>query len=605
MNDAKLRILCIEDNAMNWRLVQRLLSQAGYEMHWAEEGLKGCELALELKPALILLDINLAGLSGFEVATKLRRNAELKETLIVALTAKSMRSDRETALVTGCDGFIPKPIDPFLFVGQVEAYLGGHRDHLDLGREGAVLREFSQRVVEHLEAQLREARESNRKLLEAQAESELRSRHLSRLLALSREILPIREARDIEVRVLGHLREVLGLDCLWAYRVHESGAYFAGLVATAGGLAEAAVLPVVHPMISRLEELPSGVVLLGSDLHQSPAWQQGIELGCWDPRAQPLLLPLRSRSEEDRLWGFLAGYRPEVPFHPFEAELTALYAGILQGSLENAHLVVHLEETSRALGTSYEGLESAYEELKEAQQALSAQDQKTALGGLFLNMAQQIQIPVIVLKEESVALIRFLDRQDVPAPADPLPCRRSLEQIRQAVSEVDDLVGAMLRRVGQGQTSAPEWIHLHELVAQELNLMEAGIHRSDDVRIAMDLQASRDQVFGIYADFVEIMGHLLEHARAGQPGEITVQTSGDNNRFCLEIVDDGKPIPTGLLATAFAPFPDLRAPKDTTPGRRPGRGLPACALVLETYGGSLELLPQDRGSLLRLTLQME
>ena len=47
---------------MNWRLVQRLLSQAGYDMHWAEDGLKGFELALELKPALILLDINLPGL---------------------------------------------------------------------------------------------------------------------------------------------------------------------------------------------------------------------------------------------------------------------------------------------------------------------------------------------------------------------------------------------------------------------------------------------------------------------------------------------------------------------------------------------------------------
>ena len=75
---AALKILCIEDNPVNWRLVQRLLGQAGYAMHWAEEGLKGFEMAMALRPDLILLDINLPGLSGFEVATKLRQQPEFR-----------------------------------------------------------------------------------------------------------------------------------------------------------------------------------------------------------------------------------------------------------------------------------------------------------------------------------------------------------------------------------------------------------------------------------------------------------------------------------------------------------------------------------------------
>ena len=139
----KLKILCIEDNPVNWRLVQRLLGQAGYDMHWAEEGLQGYQMAVELKPALVLLDINLPGLSGFEVATKLRQNADLNGIPIIALTAKTMKIDRETALVSGCDGYISKPIDPFQFTAQVEAYLGGQRDKVEQGREGVVLRQFS------------------------------------------------------------------------------------------------------------------------------------------------------------------------------------------------------------------------------------------------------------------------------------------------------------------------------------------------------------------------------------------------------------------------------------------------------------------------------
>ena len=124
------RILCIEDNAVNYRLVQRLLSQAGYELHWAEEGLRGFEMALGLRPDMVLLDINLPGLSGYEVATKFKHSEELKAIPLVALTAKTQKSERDTALVAGCDGFIPKPLDPFSFADQVGAFLQGRREQV-------------------------------------------------------------------------------------------------------------------------------------------------------------------------------------------------------------------------------------------------------------------------------------------------------------------------------------------------------------------------------------------------------------------------------------------------------------------------------------------
>jgi DNA-binding response OmpR family regulator/signal transduction histidine kinase len=598
------RILYIEDNPMNWRLVQRLLSQVGYEMHWAEGGLSGCEMAVALTPMLILLDINLPDLSGFEVVTKLRQNHDLDDTLIVALTAKTMRADRETALVMGCDGFIPKPIDPFLFVGQVQSYLGGHRDKLEKGREGHALRQFGEQVVEHLEAQLREAQESNRKLLEAQAELKKRSQNLSGLLALSKDIIPLRGAQEILSRVLGELREALGLDHLSAFRRHESGAYFQGQAWTPQGLVETAVLPEAHPLAQWMAGLPVGSVLAGLDLRQASAWEQGIEWGFWGPKAQGLFLPQGSRSGEGvSLWGFLAADRPEEPFTAFETELAALHGGILQVSLENAALIAHLDDTNRALGASYEGLESAYEAMREAQRALGAQNQKTVLGEQFLNMAQQLQYPVQVLKEESRALSAFMDQDNPPPPDDRVECHRSMDQIRQAITQVEALIQTMLRRSGRGDISVPSLIHLHEILGQELDLMRTDGLIPAEVSLVLNLQAPRDLIYGIATDFVEMIGHLLRHALLGSPNQVMIRTWGGGSHFRMELEDDGDPIHPSLLESAFEPFPELR-PVGPAHGRKPGDGLPSCAQLLATYGGTVQLLPLAKGSLVRLGLPM-
>ena len=599
-----VRILCIEDNPMNWRLVQRLLSQAGYEMHWAAEGLIGCELALRLMPALILLDINLPDLSGFEVATKLRQNPNLADTLIVALTAKSMRHDRETALVTGCDGFISKPIDPFVFVAQVQAYLGGQRDHLELGREKAALRQFSQQVVDHLEVQLREAQESNRKLLEVQAQLEQRSQSLSRLLSLSQDIIPLRDTQAILVRVLEQLATDLRFEHLCCYHLHDSGAYFQGLARTPEGFTETPVLPMDHPLAAWAEALAGGSVLSGAELRQSGCWQQGIELKLWSPLAQPLLIPLRSRSGKDQLWGLLAADRAQEAYQPFELELAAMHTGLLHVSLENAGLITHLKETSRALGASYEGIEAAYVELKEAQRALGDQNQQTALGGLFLNMARRLEVPVHSLREESAALAQLMDRPDTPAPAERVECHRAMGEIQGALDQVDRLVRAMLRRAGHDRVSSPEWLSLHNLFEEELELSRAAGLLPVGQRVVLELAAPVDRLFGVSADFTDVLGHLLLHALEGGPEQITLRTASGEGRFLLEFEDDGAPIDAALLEVAFEPFPALR-PEPTEAGRRPGHGLSACVQLLNAYGGTVEILPRERGSRVRISLPLE
>ena len=102
------RVLHIEDDPNNRRLVQKLLGAAGHQVIEAEGGVEGIQLAREIEPDLVLVDINIPDLDGYEVTLRLRGIDALQQVPIVAITAEG---DRDSTLAVGCDGFIAKPID--------------------------------------------------------------------------------------------------------------------------------------------------------------------------------------------------------------------------------------------------------------------------------------------------------------------------------------------------------------------------------------------------------------------------------------------------------------------------------------------------------------
>jgi CheY-like chemotaxis protein len=119
------KILVIEDNEQNLYLTTFILEKRGYEVIQASEGSEGIRLASQTTPDLILLDIQLPGMDGYEVAHALRNNLALEGVPIVAVTSYAMVGDRERILAAGCTGYIEKPINPDTFVAQVEAHLPG------------------------------------------------------------------------------------------------------------------------------------------------------------------------------------------------------------------------------------------------------------------------------------------------------------------------------------------------------------------------------------------------------------------------------------------------------------------------------------------------
>lgn len=124
----KSTILMIEDNEQNRYLTTFILEQHGYEVVQAEDGREGIEMAAQVDPALILLDIQLPVMDGYSVARALRTNPALDTVPIVAVTSYAMVGDRERILAAGCTGYIEKPINPITFMTEVEQYLPSASD---------------------------------------------------------------------------------------------------------------------------------------------------------------------------------------------------------------------------------------------------------------------------------------------------------------------------------------------------------------------------------------------------------------------------------------------------------------------------------------------
>lgn len=120
---AAKRILYIEDNFQNQRLVKKILNAKGYEMLEADDGLKGVALAMRERPDLILMDINIPGIDGMEATTRLK-SSELSSVPIIALTANAMRGDRERIIAAGCDEYLQKPIQSAKLLEVVRNFIG-------------------------------------------------------------------------------------------------------------------------------------------------------------------------------------------------------------------------------------------------------------------------------------------------------------------------------------------------------------------------------------------------------------------------------------------------------------------------------------------------
>ena len=117
------KILLVEDNEMNRDMLSRRLVKRGYEVVVAVDGREGVAKARAEAPALVLMDMSLPVLDGWEATRELRADPATRSIPIIALTAHAMAGDREKALAVGCDDFDTKPIELERLLGKIEALL--------------------------------------------------------------------------------------------------------------------------------------------------------------------------------------------------------------------------------------------------------------------------------------------------------------------------------------------------------------------------------------------------------------------------------------------------------------------------------------------------
>ena len=119
------RILCVEDSDDNLYMLHRRLTRAGFDVKVARNGAEGVEWAKTLQPDLIVMDLNLPGLNGWEATRRLKGQPETKHIPIIVLTVETSRKSRDDAIAAGCDEFLQKPVVFDGLVEKIRSLVGG------------------------------------------------------------------------------------------------------------------------------------------------------------------------------------------------------------------------------------------------------------------------------------------------------------------------------------------------------------------------------------------------------------------------------------------------------------------------------------------------
>jgi two-component system, cell cycle response regulator DivK len=131
MDTGRMSILVVEDNPLNAKLTRLVLQQEGCHVETAADATQALDVLSRFTPRVILMDLQLPGMDGFELTRRLKRDPALDGVIIIALTAYAMKGDEDRAAAAGCDGYIAKPIETRNLMAQIMACVSRHPSSAD------------------------------------------------------------------------------------------------------------------------------------------------------------------------------------------------------------------------------------------------------------------------------------------------------------------------------------------------------------------------------------------------------------------------------------------------------------------------------------------
>ncbi|MBN1579688.1 MAG: response regulator [Anaerolineae bacterium] len=605
------KILYIDDTPSARMLVRRLLSRQ-YDFEEADDGLKGIELAAKIKPDLILVDLHMPHLNGYEVATRIK--SLTPDVPIIALTADITTHVRERVLASGCDGYLSKPIDPDTFVDQVQAYLGGEREKL---QDDSFRREYQQRLVARLEENVRELSEAleknkdlNKQNLQLLHNAQRRAKLLEAGARVSRSIASILDLDTLLNAIVDTIADEFGLYYVAVFLLDQDETW---AVLRAGcGDAGQKLLNQNHRLGVGGQSIigsctKTGQACVASDVTQIPGYAPNPLLAL---TRSEIALPLKTG---DKVIGALDVQSTELAAFS-EDDLTALQimADQLAIAINNARLLNRLEEAHHELVRSktYEAIATATGE------AIHWVGNKAApipgsIARITEDVARFLYIAHLLLDQASPELREHKYAQlieqavveiaghgiDIDAFQDALesrPLKRlqrviSMESIFEDLEIIEVSARAILNikedLIGPARKRKITTVSIPELLTETVTLM--GIPK-DAVRTVfvgdqLVVKADRMQLDRV---FVNLIKNAMEamHKVEDKTLLLWARVSDDGQFVEIDVTDNGEGIAPDQLEKIWMAFYTTKGDRGGT-----GLGLPACAQIIGELGGRLSV----------------